>query len=345
MTFQDAEKTYKDLRAQHAAGKLSDPDFESKVGDLRMQDSQGRWWQIGVQTGEWYMHDGQKWNKAKPPTMAAAPATEPSAVPEGAAPKPKLSSVLPARLFSAAPAGRGGGLPPATLIIIVAVVALVGLAILIGGYLVISGALGGGATARATSTPTVSIAALPSPAIPTITLALPTDTPLPPPTIEVTTTEVVTPTRALVVKPTATKKPATPPGPTATKTPSVPPGVYVVKMRLDPAKPTFNTPIIFYVTFLNTSGGVGPTPWLVKLFKCVAACTAAELQTSIGETPKSNAQINGGTVELSVGTWQVGVGLCNYVASPYYTDTSGTVVPFMTADGGSRLYYNFTLCQ
>lgn len=344
MTFQDAEKTYKDLKTQHAAGKLSDADFEAKVGELRMQDAQGRWWQLGVQTGEWYMHDGQKWNKAKPPMTPVATATSPGAAPEGGA-KSKRSSVLPARLFSAAPAGRGGGLPPAALIVIIAVVALVGLAILIGGYLFISSSRGG-TSARASSTPTLSIAALASPVIPTITLAAPTDTPLPPPTIAVTTTEVVTPTRA-AAKPTATKKPVTPTptGPTATPKPNLPAGVFVQKMRLDPSKPTFNTPITFHVTFINTSSGAGPTPWLMKLYKCVAACTASELQTSVGETPKSSAQINGGTTELAVGPWQVGLGVCNYVASPFYVDSLGNVVPFQTADGGARLYYNFSLCQ
>ncbi|MDE3091853.1 MAG: hypothetical protein KGJ80_20975, partial [Chloroflexota bacterium] len=210
MNFQEAERTYNDLKAQHAAGKLTDADFESKVGELRLQDAQGRWWQVGVQTGEWYMHDGQKWNKAKPPAISAAPAAEASAAPERGKGKPKLTSVLPARLFSAAPAGRdGGGLPTSALIVIVAVVALIGIAILVGGYLFISGSIGGKSTARATSTPTLSIAALPTVLIPTITLARPTDTPLP--TIAVTTTEVVTATRVpAAAKPTATKKPASP---------------------------------------------------------------------------------------------------------------------------------------
>jgi hypothetical protein len=65
--FQNAEETYIDLKAQHASGKLTDHDFEAQAGKLNLQDSQGRKWQIGVQTGEWYMHDGKKWNKAKPP--------------------------------------------------------------------------------------------------------------------------------------------------------------------------------------------------------------------------------------------------------------------------------------
>lgn len=77
MTFQDAEQTYRDFKTQHASGKLSDADFEAQVGKLRLQDSQGRWWQIGVQTGKWYVHDGRKWNEAKlpiePPMVSSLP--------------------------------------------------------------------------------------------------------------------------------------------------------------------------------------------------------------------------------------------------------------------------------
>lgn len=349
MNFQDAEKTYKDLKEQHAAGKLNDADFEGEVAKLRLQDSQGRWWQVGVQTGEWYMHDGQKWNKAKPPTTPAS-GTEPSASPEGAAQKPQRSTVLPARLFSAAPAGRGGGMPPAALIVIIAVVALVGVAVLVGGYLFISGALSGNSTAHVTATPTRSLALLPSPVIPTITLEPPTDTPLPPSTIGVTVTEALTPTRTIgPVKPTATKKPggtAVPAGPTATATPKVPPGVYIAKMRTDPPEPNPGSSVTFYVTFFNTSGGGGPSPWLVKIFKCEAACTTDELSHSIGETPKSTANIPGGTTELAVGPWPAGVGACNFVASPYYVDSAtGQVLPFAPTNGQDRFYYNFKLCR
>ncbi len=346
MNFQEAEKIYRDLKQQHAAGKLSDTDFEAEVAKLRHQDAQGRWWQLGVQTGEWYMHDGQKWNKAKPPPTLAAPAVEPVVMPEGgAAQKPRLASVLPARLFSAAPAGRGDGkgLPTSMLIVIIAVVALIAVAVLIGGYLLISGQLG--STARATVTPTRALAVLSSPVIPTITLAPPTEAPPLPPTIALTTTVAAnTPAAA---KATATKKPVTPPpaGPTATKTLSVPPGVYVTKVRIDPPQPVPGSLVTFYVTFLNTSGGGGPNPWLVKVFRCEAACTDSELSRSIGETPKSTANISAGTVELAVGTWTVGLGACNIVASPYYLDApTGQVLPFPAANGQDRYYGNFKTC-
>ena len=67
MNFQEAEKAYQDLRAQYSAGKLSNTDFEAEVSKLKVQDADGRWWQIGVQSGDWYVHDGQKWTKSHPP--------------------------------------------------------------------------------------------------------------------------------------------------------------------------------------------------------------------------------------------------------------------------------------
>ncbi len=348
MNFQDADKTYKDLRAQHAAGKLSDADFEGEVAKLRLQDAQGRWWQVGVQTGEWYMHDGQKWNKAKPPTTPA-PGAEPSASPEGAAQKPQRSSVLPARLFSAAPAGRGGGMPPAALIVIIAVVALIGVSILVGGYLFISGALGGNSTARATNTPTRSLAVLPSPVIPTITLAPPTDTPQPPPTIAVTTD--VTPTRTpATAKPTATKKPAgTPPtaGPTATATPNLPPGVYVTKLETDPPIANIGDTVGFKAAFFNNTGSVQTfKKWFVRVFQDPEQTQGdSAYKTSYGESLKFDVNVATGTSTVTTPPHaNFGTGRCNYVAIPYYTDTNEIAVQFQKPGGGG-LYFSFSVCH
>jgi hypothetical protein len=345
LNFQDAEKTYKDLKAQHAAGKLSDADFEAEVAKLRLQDAQGHWWQVGVSTGEWYMHDGQKWNKAKPPAAPVAGA-EPSAVPENVDPKAKRSSVLPARLFSAAPAGRSSGMPPAALIVIIAVVALVIVAILVAGGLFISGSLGGGPTARVTTTPTRSLAILPSPVIPTITLARPTDTPLPPPTIEVTTTEVPPTRTPAVVRPTATKGPTTKPaGPTATATPNVPPGLYVTNVESNPAKPSIGSTVGFHVTFLNTTGSVQVYVWQLLVYKCPEQCQ--NYKNSYGQTLRMTSNLPTGTATIdSPPNINLGAGLnCDLVAIPNFIDqTNQQVLPF-TSLKGNPFYYSFNVCN
>ncbi|MCX7838978.1 MAG: hypothetical protein N2559_05930, partial [Anaerolineae bacterium] len=260
MTFQEAEKIYKELRAQHEAGKLSDATFEAEVGKLRLQDAQGRWWQIGVQTGEWYVHDGQKWNKAKPPVTpeptptppspditavlprpgaparAAAPKAE-KAEPAKKEPAPKKEGVtaLPARLFSAKPAGRNGGLSRNTLIGIIAGVAVLCVILAVVGYMLLQGGGFGGIARANTPTPTRTLALPTVP--PSPTLPRPTDTPLPPPTPVITATLALPPTptatRAAVVR-TPTRTPTR--GPQASPTPSAPPGVYVLKLETVPSK-------------------------------------------------------------------------------------------------------------
>jgi hypothetical protein len=366
MNFQEAEKSYKDLKAQHANNKLNDQEFESQVGKLKMQDSQGRWWQIGVQTGDWYVHDGQKWSKSKPPAEIAAPpppssapapaVTEPltsaDTAPAANANKSQRAKVAPTQLFSAKPAGRnGGGLPMPVLIGIIAVVAIIGIAVLVGGYFVFFG----NPTAQATRTPT-RLAVQPSPQVAaTITIAKPTDVPTPviPPTAIVTTT--ITPTVAAGA-PTPTRRPATvvtkptavptKPGPSATPPP--PPGVYVTKVETDPAAPTFDDIIGFKVTMFNNSGQFHQYDWRVKIYNCPdqGACSIDDLRKSMGETKSVKGDIvDGRAVLVSPASWKGGKGTCKYIAVPHYTDpVTGNLTPFMTT-AGKPMYYEFSLCR
>jgi hypothetical protein len=363
LNFQDAEKTYRDLKQQHAAEKLTDEDFEAEVAKLSHQDAQGHWWQLGVETGEWYMHDGQQWNKAKPPIAPVAPAAPPPAPVPPAAPvtpaaptstrvppvastpapvasasqKDTRDSVLPARRRRVAPAGSGDGnrLPTPTLIGIIAFVAVVALLFVVGGCFVINAMLGGIATARATTTPT---------RLPTLTVQVPTDTPLPPPTIEVTATEQVTPTLA-AAKPTATKKPApTPTGPTATATLNVPPGVYVTNIETIPAKVNLGDTIGFKVSFLNTTGSIQTYNWYVKWYQCPEQCQ--DFKHSQGETLQMNSNVAPGTSSLSTSqniTLRTGIS-CDLIAIANYVDPVNQLpTPFQaTKDNG---HFSFTPCQ
>jgi len=373
MGFQEAEKTYKELKAQHDSGRLNDAAFEAEVGKLRLQDEQGRWWQIGVQTGEWYVHDGQKWNKAKPPAPPP-PKVEPSVVPEKpiapvAAPraaadkKPETkpepaagqarASAIP-RLFSPKPAGREGGLSTRVLIGIVAGVAVIGALILVGAFLVLSGTLGGGA--KPTATATRAVAVLPSPVLPLPTVR-PTDTPLPPPTLVIPPTAVVTATAPITVPTatrtraavaaTATRRPGTP-GPTPTATVNVPPGVYVMKLEADPKPNTDpNNKVGFKLTLLNTTGGMQTfRRWFVRLFQCPEQCTGdTAFRTSYGESLKIDTNVGTGTVTITTPPHaNFGPGRCDYTAIPYYTGDNDIAAPFLKTNG-QPLYYSFNICQ
>ncbi len=370
MNFQEAERVYQDLRSQYSAGKLSSTDFEEQVSKLKLQDADGKWWQIGVQSGDWYMHDGQKWSKARPP-LSMEPAITPTAPPEGAseaadaaipapAPIPGMSAkesrprVAP-RLFSSKPAGREGGLPTPILIAIIAIVAVIGLTGLIVGFLFVSGQLGGTTTAaKSTPTSSVAVVAPPTTTLPTFAPIVPTNTLIPvvpvvSPTQAITPTAVVT-TTAAAPKPTATKKPVAttaPPAATATKAPNVPPGLYVTKLALDPPQPTFNEPVGFKVTIMNTTGEFKVLRWLVKIFKCTQdPCAADDFRRSFGETMSVESQFVAGTVEVTVPkNWSTGIGACTYVAQPHYYDpVTQQLVPFLQTNG-QPLYYVFKMCQ
>ena len=354
MNFQDAENIYRDLKQQNVAGKLTDEDFEAKVGKLWCQDAQGNWWLIGVETGEWYMYDGQKWNKATPPSAPVAPSAPPpapvvpaapppadsgAAVEDGDAQKDTRGNVPPAWRETVAPADSGNskGLPAPMMIGIIAVVAVVAFLIVIGGCFFITGLLGSSATVRATTTPTRSLALLQSPVIPTLTLEVLTDTPLPSPTIQVTPT--LTATRP------ATRKPApTPAGPTATATVNVPPGVYVTNIETVPAKTNIGDTIGFKVSFLNTTGSVQTYNWFVKVYECPDQCQ--DFKHSHGETLLTNSNVAPGSSTLSTSqniNLRAGI-RCDLIAIANYIDPVNQLpTPFQATKNDG--HFSFTACH
>ncbi len=373
MNFQEAEKAYQDLRDQYSAGKLSSTDFEEQVSKLKLQDTDGKWWQIGVQSGDWYMHDGQKWSKARPPISVESPVS-PAAPPEAeteatSAPAPAPAPIpgmgnkesrprVAPRLFSSKPAGREGGLPTPILIAIIAVAALVGLGVLIGGFLWISGTLGGSTTASKATPTTVAIVAPATSTLPIFAPVVPTNTLIPvvpvavTPTLVIAPTTVVTATTAATPKPAATKKPAATTAPvaaaaTATKAPNVPPGLYVTKLQLDPAQPNFGDQVGFKVTIMNTTGDLKVLRWLVKIFKCTQdPCAADDFRRSFGETMSMETQFVPGSLEVTAPkNWTTGIGACTYVAQPHYIDpVTQQVLPFPQTNG-QPLYYVFKMCH
>ncbi len=81
------------LKAQYDAGALSEAEFKVQLEDLMMQDEQGRWWMIGYETGQWYVHDGERWLRAEPSIPQKKLAKEPARR-EAAAPKLTHSEVV-----------------------------------------------------------------------------------------------------------------------------------------------------------------------------------------------------------------------------------------------------------
>ncbi len=70
MEFKEAEERFYELKGRLDAGAISQEEFKAQLEGLRVQDSQGRWWMIGVQSGKWYFYDGTRWVRAEPPEEA-----------------------------------------------------------------------------------------------------------------------------------------------------------------------------------------------------------------------------------------------------------------------------------
>jgi TolB protein len=78
MDFEQAQFEYRKLKASYDAGNLSEDALRNEVVKLLVEDDQGRWWSIGYETGQWYVHDGANWVEGVPP---APRTTEPGGPP------------------------------------------------------------------------------------------------------------------------------------------------------------------------------------------------------------------------------------------------------------------------
>jgi alpha-glucoside transport system substrate-binding protein len=75
MDFQQAEKRFKQLKAQFEAGTLTETEFKTQLEELMVQDERGDWWMIGYETERWYRHDGTNWVQADPPGKGSQDST------------------------------------------------------------------------------------------------------------------------------------------------------------------------------------------------------------------------------------------------------------------------------
>lgn len=76
MNFQEAETRYAELLRQYEAGQMSSAQFEQAVAGLRVQTSDGAWWQLDG-NGRWLRWNGSAWEHtartAVTPTQATPP--------------------------------------------------------------------------------------------------------------------------------------------------------------------------------------------------------------------------------------------------------------------------------
>ncbi len=73
--FKQSEDEYFRLKGLLATGRITPQQFEAALKERMVQDAQGRWWTIGADSGNWYVHDGKMWVKAEPPSISSVPST------------------------------------------------------------------------------------------------------------------------------------------------------------------------------------------------------------------------------------------------------------------------------
>jgi hypothetical protein len=148
--FRQVEEEYYRLRGQMSANRITRQQFETALQSLMFQDSEGRYWMMGADSGQWHVYNGQAWVQADPrgasaqasappPAYSAPPAPAYSAppAPTYAAPPQQIVYVTPAGAAVQPAAKQGGGcgggcgkfLACGCLVVIVLAAAIVG-----GGY-------------------------------------------------------------------------------------------------------------------------------------------------------------------------------------------------------------------
>ena len=109
MNVADMERRFFELKGRLDLGSITEAAFKAEIEKLRFEDSQGRWWMIGAQSGKWYLFDGVRWLPGQTPTDLAPKAVEETAtrsepVPFTQEPSPMASEPTPAAPIESQPA-------------------------------------------------------------------------------------------------------------------------------------------------------------------------------------------------------------------------------------------------
>ncbi len=103
--FELLKSRYDRLAEQRRTNAISQEEFENDVNQLRLMSTDGSWWQIGVQAGEWYHWVNNEWRKETPPYLQDQPKViKPPVIPP--AKTPTSGAGKPAASVKAAPAKK-----------------------------------------------------------------------------------------------------------------------------------------------------------------------------------------------------------------------------------------------
>lgn len=315
--FRQAEEKFYQLKGQFSTNRITQEQFDAALKDLMVRDVQGRYWTIGADSGKWYVHDGQRWVEAQPPTgTLGAPPKIQTAPPETYS-RTRKANWLPWILGGCA-------------ITLLAVIA-------IGAFIIVSSVFPSSMTMPTqftfpTITPMSSVVVVQPTQVPVIpTAILPTAIPSALPT--------TTSSPTIVLPLPATATPVLPSAIPTTATPQIPPGVYVTKIRPEPSSPPPATDTSFWVTFLNTTSNPARYKWKVYIYK------PDNLRNSFGETSAVTIDIPIGSTEQNIGRWRITAGACgDYLARVGWIDDNNRIT-FFTHPDGQMYELAFATCR
>jgi len=66
--FSQIEEELRILKKKYELKKITHREFKENLKELRFKDDLGKYWTIGVQSGDWYYFDGESWIKSQPPS-------------------------------------------------------------------------------------------------------------------------------------------------------------------------------------------------------------------------------------------------------------------------------------
>lgn len=189
--FQRAEDEYFRLKGQFATGRITREQFEVALKALMVQDTNGQYWMLGVDTGKWYVHQNGQWVEGTPPGMQPA---KPMTMPERGAPASMRPATTPRVAAPAVARRKTNSLP----IVLIAALVVVGLGL---GALILFLNTRGDTNAGAQPTAVAAANATATPVPEAVTAGetpIAGETAIPAPTASATSAPSETPTAQLV---------------------------------------------------------------------------------------------------------------------------------------------------
>ena len=130
------------------------------------------------------------------------------------------------------------------------------------------------------------------------------------------------------------------PSMTPPPTPTLPAGLFVTNLRIDPNPPTRGTDLVFYPTFVNTTGSVQNYKWIVYVYRSDTP------SRTTGESTALQSAIPVGTNEVKgAGNWKIGLGgPCEYFFARVAWLNQDNQPKMFTRPDGQVYEKGFTVC-